>query len=143
MKLWDALCWLVLQLHTSCLRIVLGEVVQLEQRLCDLQAKCSPKKEELSKQIPAPSEKFMRSLRAQISLRNENGFWIDDEIGTQSGLDVRDIILTAADEEIATLSPETLAILKPYLSIAELEVIPTWLSFLWCMLGRGAGDVSE
>uniref|UniRef100_A0A915BA51 Uncharacterized protein n=1 Tax=Parascaris univalens TaxID=6257 RepID=A0A915BA51_PARUN len=98
-----------------------GEVVQLEQRLCDLQAKCSPKKEELNKQIPAPSEKFMRSLRAQISLRNENGFWIDDEIGTQSGLDVRDIILTAGDEEIATLSQETLAILKPYLSIAELE----------------------
>ncbi|KHN88468.1 hypothetical protein Tcan_06409 [Toxocara canis] len=100
-----------------------GEVVHLEQRLCDLKTKCTPNKEELSKRLTAPSENFLRSLRPQFSIRNENGFWIDDEIGVQSGLDVRDLILTAADEEIATISQDTMAVIEPYLSIAELEDI--------------------
>ncbi|VDK49151.1 unnamed protein product [Anisakis simplex] len=102
---------------------ITGEVVQLEQRLCDLKTKCIPSnQQQLSKQLSTASENFMRTLRPQFSIRNENGFWLDDEIGVQSGFDVRDLILTANDEEIATISEQVLSIIEPYLSIAELEV---------------------
>lgn len=100
-----------------------GEIMQLEQRLCELKtaygSKINP-----HRKLNSSSEKFLRSIQAQFSIRSNNsGFWVEDEVGGQTGLDVRDLILIASDDEISTLDAQTISRIQPFLSVSEFEDI--------------------
>ncbi|OZC09949.1 hypothetical protein X798_03055 [Onchocerca flexuosa] len=99
---------------------VIGEIMQLEQRLCDLKTGISSSKQS-SEPLSIESENFLKSYRSQITIHIDAGFQVSNKRSSQSGFDIRQLILSAQNRKIIPLDWEVVKQLQPFLSVIEFQ----------------------
>ncbi|VDN27360.1 unnamed protein product [Gongylonema pulchrum] len=118
----EALCALpVAYIESFYSNLSPGEIMQLEQRLCDLRNLMSYERQHIGP-LPVECENFLKSYHPQIFISTADGFRICNRRGNQNGLDIRQLILAAKNGEFDALDSNNLRQLQPFLSIIEFRV---------------------
>ncbi|KAL3982113.1 hypothetical protein ACH3XW_45830 [Acanthocheilonema viteae] len=105
-----------------------GEIMQLEQRLCDLKTgfSCS---ERSSEPLSVKSENFLKSYRPQLTICTDAGFQVDNKRSNQSGFDIRQLILASQNRKIIPLDWKVIEQLQPFLSVIEFQNMAKKMGF--------------